>query len=86
MLALKADDVSALTLRGVAYGVKGDYARAVADYARAIAIDPHNVFTLYRRGAAKLKLGDAAGGEADIAAAKRMRPDVAEEFTRRGMR
>lgn len=66
--------------------MKGDYARAVADYDRAIAIDGRNVFTLYRRGTAKLKLGDVAGGEADIAAAKRVKPDVVEEFTRRGMR
>ena len=37
------------------------------------------------RGIAKLKLSDAAGGNADIAAAKAILPDVAEKFADYGV-
>jgi hypothetical protein len=35
---------------------------------------------------AKLKKGDKAGGEADVAAAKAIRADVAEQFARYGIK
>jgi hypothetical protein len=41
---------------------------------------------LYGRGVAKLKLGDADGGNADIAAAKAIQSDIAEEFARYGVK
>ena len=41
--------------------------------------------SLYGRGIAKLKKGDATGGNADIAAAKAIRPEIADEFARYGV-
>jgi hypothetical protein len=45
-------------------------------------IDAKSAQGLYGRGLAKLKKGDAAGGNADIAAAKAIKPDIAEDWTR----
>jgi tetratricopeptide (TPR) repeat protein len=58
--------------RGGAYDDKKDYDRAIADYDQAIRLDPKYANAYYGRGLAKLKSGDTAGGNADIAAARRM--------------
>ena len=42
--------------------------------------------TLYGRGLAKLKKGDRDGGNADIAAAKAIRADIADNFARYGVK
>jgi hypothetical protein len=47
---------------------------AVADYDEALRRNPKQAGSLYGRGLAKLKKGDAVDGEADIAAAKAIRP------------
>ena len=51
--------------------------RAIADFDQAIKLDPKNAKAIYERGVAKRKSGDAAGADADIAAAKQLDPDVA---------
>jgi tetratricopeptide (TPR) repeat protein len=61
--------------RGSAYDGKKDYARAIADYDQAIRLDPKYAKAYYGRGRAKLKSGDTAGGNADIAIAHRMMGD-----------
>jgi tetratricopeptide (TPR) repeat protein len=63
--------------RGVAWNDKGDLDRAIADYTEAIRLDSANASALYGRGVAKLKKGDTAGGNADLAAAKATKPDIA---------
>ena len=63
--------------RGAAWSDKGDLDRAIADYTEAIRLDRANAYSLYGRGVAKLKKGDTAGGNADIAAAKAIKPDIA---------
>jgi tetratricopeptide (TPR) repeat protein len=79
--------------RGVAYFKKDDFERAIADHDEAIRelagdwqphLPPYLVaYLYYGRGLAKLKKGDAAGGDADIATAKKLNADVAESFERR---
>jgi hypothetical protein len=59
---------------------------AIADYSAALAIDARMASALYCRGIARQRKGDAAGGAADIAAAKAVQVDVAEEFARYGVR
>ena len=51
-------------------------------YDEALKLGPKRAYSLYGRGLAKLNKGDAAGGEADIAAAKAIQADIAEEFPR----
>jgi hypothetical protein len=41
--------------------------------------------SLYGRGMAKLKTGDTVGGNVDIAAAKAIKPEIAEEYAGYGV-
>ncbi len=54
--------------------------RAIADYGAAVALNPKDAGSLYCRGMAKLRGGDKTGGNADIAAAKAIKPDIAEQY------
>jgi tetratricopeptide (TPR) repeat protein len=56
------------------YAQAGRYEEAIKEYDRAIEVRPSSGEALYLRGVAKLKLGDTAGGEADIAAAAAIDP------------
>src|SRR6516165_12258686 len=58
---------------------------AVSDYDAALRLDPRLAFALYGRGLAKLKSEDAAG-EADIAAAKLLQADIAQQYLQYGIR
>jgi tetratricopeptide (TPR) repeat protein len=71
-----------LSLRGEVYSMKGDNNRAIADYNASLKAKPNVASALYGRGLAKLKTGDGTGGNADIAAAKAIRPDIADEAAR----
>ena len=55
------------------------------DYDEALRRKPKQAGSLYGRGLAKLKKGDAAGSKADIAGAKAIQADVAEKFARYGV-
>ena len=59
---------------------------AIADYNAALKIDPKLAPALYGRGFAEIKKGNSAGGNADIAAAKSTDPNIAEEFSRYGLK
>jgi predicted aspartyl protease len=58
----------------------GRYQDALDTYNAALAIEPDLAASLYVRGHAKLKLGDASGGDADIAAAKALDGDIQTIF------
>ena len=47
--------------------------------------NPKFAGALYGRGLAKQKKGDRAGADADFAAAKTIRPDIADEFAKFGI-
>jgi tetratricopeptide (TPR) repeat protein len=57
---------------------------AVSDFTAALAINPKLASALYGRGLAKLRNEDGSGA-ADIAAAKALQADIAEEYTRYGI-
>jgi tetratricopeptide (TPR) repeat protein len=61
----------AWTGRGDTWSAKRDYARAIDDYNHALSLNRNSATALASRGRAKLKSGDTAGGNADIAAAER---------------
>jgi hypothetical protein len=63
----------------------GQYDAAVADYDAVLAVDAGKVTSLYGRGTAKRRKGDYASGNADIAAARALRPNVSAEFARYGL-
>jgi tetratricopeptide (TPR) repeat protein len=75
----------ALSRRGFAYLKLGQLDKAIADFDAALDQIPRQSRSLFGRGIAKLWKGDRAGGEADIAAAKAIADDIAEEFVRYGV-
>src|SRR5260221_354658 len=86
--AIKLDPsyATAFNSRGFTYLKMKKFDLAVADFDAALKRDPKQSGPLYGRGLAKRMNGDAAGGNADIAAAKRLDPDVARAFERYGIR
>ena len=54
----------------------GQYDEAIADYDAALRDRAEKAASLYGRGMAKRRKGDFAGGNADIAAARRSGPNV----------
>ena len=80
---------NAFDSRGFVYLKLGEYDRAITDYDANLKIDPKPVDyvgSLYGRGIAKLRKGDTSGGNADIAAAKAIQSDIAEEFAGYGVK
>jgi tetratricopeptide (TPR) repeat protein len=79
------NDANTLDSRGFAHLKLQMYKEAIADYDAALAIEHELASSLYGRGVAKLRLGDEAGGRADIAAATEKRSNVIGEFARYGI-
>ncbi len=85
--AIDADAKNAAYLdsRGWVHLRLGRYQRALADFDRALELRPGVALTLYGRGFAKSGLGDAAQGEADLAAARNAQADIDLKVTRAGL-
>jgi hypothetical protein len=58
----------------------------MADFNNALRIDPKKASSLFGRGVAKRRMGDTAGGDADIAAAKVLSADVTDGMAAAGVR
>jgi uncharacterized membrane protein YhaH (DUF805 family) len=86
-LAIRLDPKADLAIsnRGLAHLKLGRIEEAIADFDSALRLDPKNEEALYGRGVARLQRGDSTGGDADIKAAKAIKRDVAEQFTRYGV-
>jgi tetratricopeptide (TPR) repeat protein/predicted aspartyl protease len=63
----------------------GDYDKSIADYNASLKIDPKNPWGWYGRGIDELRKHKAFEGQADLARAEALWPQVADEFTRRGI-
>lgn len=83
-LRLKPNNPATLNSRAFVFLKMTQFDAAVSDYGAALALDPNQAFALYGRGLARLKNEDPAG-EADIAAAKAMQPDIGQEYSRYGI-
>jgi tetratricopeptide (TPR) repeat protein len=66
-----------LELRGALYFRARDYARALADFAQALVVNPSSSTALY---------GDARGGGEDVDTAIALRSRVAEQMAERGVK
>jgi tetratricopeptide (TPR) repeat protein len=64
----------------------GRFDAAIEDYSSALRIEPKMASALYGRGLARIKKGDAAGGNADLVAAKNLETKIAEDFSNYGVR
>jgi tetratricopeptide (TPR) repeat protein len=85
-LKLRPNDAHTLDSRGFTYLKMGEFDKAIVDYDAALRLDPMIAHSNYGRGLAKRKIGDSAGGDADIAAARAINADIAEEFERNGLK
>ncbi len=74
------------SFRGNAFANKSDYERAFEDLNTAVRLDPKSPIALYIRGMAKLRKGDKADGNADIAAAEAMWPGVRNQIVATGLK
>ncbi|HEX4301554.1 MAG TPA: TonB family protein [Rhizomicrobium sp.] len=79
-LQMEPGRAAVLNSRAFVYFRLGNYAAVLADDTAAIAGNAKEPSSFYIRGLAKLKLGDAAGGNADIAAAQAIDPGIAKEY------
>jgi tetratricopeptide (TPR) repeat protein len=84
-LRLRANDATTLENRGLTYFKLGQLDDAIANYDAVLKINPEKTTSLYGRGMAKLKKGDAVGGDADIAAAKALEPGIVEQSAKLGI-
>ncbi|PWT84081.1 MAG: hypothetical protein C5B56_16190 [Proteobacteria bacterium] len=84
-VALRPRSLHVYDSRGLVY-LKSERPRdALADYDFVLNSYPKHVSSLYGRGIAKLRTGDAAGGKVDIAAARALQPDIAQQFAGYGV-
>lgn len=75
--------------RALVYLQLGQLDAALVDYDEALEnllTPPVKANALFGRGIARLRKGDATAGQADIAAAKEIQADIAEEFAKYGIR
>lgn len=84
-LAINSRYGAALDSRGFVHLKRGDFAAALNDYEAALAVEANRPHYLYGRGVARRGLGQIAEGDADIAAALRLDPDIAEAYRGYGL-
>ena len=63
--------------RGLHYAKSQHYKEAVADFDQAVQIKPDFANAYFVRGTVKQVMGDTTGGDADIAKAKELDPNIA---------
>jgi tetratricopeptide (TPR) repeat protein len=85
-LKLLPGNIDAHDTRGFIYLKLGDFPVAINEYNASLQADPNHARALFGRGLAKMKSGDRQGGDADMAAAVKIAPKVAEDFSRFGMK
>jgi tetratricopeptide (TPR) repeat protein len=85
--AVDADSKNPLFLsdRAWVYLRMGKPKKAVADFDRALALQPDGAWTMYGRGLAHLGLGETALGQADLAAARRKQATIDADIGRAGL-
>ena len=75
-VALDPDDAIAFYVRGASYEKQNDNGHALQDYSQAIRLAPKFAASIFRRGVLEKQMGDAKGGDADIALARKIDPTV----------
>jgi tetratricopeptide (TPR) repeat protein len=84
-LRLEPNDADVMDSRAFVYLRLDRFDDAIADYNAVLKIEPKKSSSLYGRGLAKLRKSDAAGGNADIAAATAIQSDIVAVFARYGV-
>jgi tetratricopeptide (TPR) repeat protein len=74
-----------LEARGLVRLRMSDFDKSIADYDAALGANPKLAWALYGRGLDELHLGKRAEGQADMAKATALQPDLPEEAKRLGL-
>lgn len=83
-LKLAPNSSTALNVRGLVKGQRGDYDGAIADYTAAIKFDPTNDKAFFNRGRLLAIKKDYTGALQDFTAADKIKPDTALYLINRG--
>jgi tetratricopeptide (TPR) repeat protein len=83
-IRIKPEYFAAFYNRGLALADKGEYGKAISDFTAVLRVDPKNPTVLYRRGTTYLNSGNIEAGNADLAEAKAIKPDIADDIARLG--
>lgn len=75
-IRLDPNDATAFYVRGAAYQAENENDHAIQDYSKAIKLAPNFAASHYLRGVLEKQMGDISGGDADIAQARHIDPDV----------
>jgi tetratricopeptide (TPR) repeat protein len=81
----KPKDAEGFLNRGSARGFNGDVNGAIADFGRAIELNPKSVSAIYNRGISKLQKGDYDGAIGDLSRAIELSPNTADYYNDRGL-
>lgn len=79
-------DPDILDSRGLVYLRLGRLADAIDDYDSALRKNPKIATSLYGRGLAELRQGEKTQGQSDLAAAKKIDPNIGKRFARMGLK
>jgi tetratricopeptide (TPR) repeat protein len=79
-VALAPDDAAALRFKAYLLLKLERYNEAFSDFDISVRKEPMNADGLFGRGSARIALGDRSAGEADIAAAMALDPQIAQNF------
>jgi tetratricopeptide (TPR) repeat protein len=83
-LVLDPNYVAALDSLGFVYLKMKNPQQAIANYNAALVQEPKTPTSLYGRGLAEIQKGDP-NADADLAAAKAIQPDIADDFAKWGV-
>jgi tetratricopeptide (TPR) repeat protein len=84
-MGLKPQDAEGFVNRGSARGFNGDVNGAIADFGRAIELDPKLTSAFYDRGIARLQKSDSDGAIADLNRAIELSPKTGDYYNDRGL-
>lgn len=83
--AVRLGDKTALDSRGFLHLRRREFQAALTDYDAALMEYPNNPYMTYGRGVARVRLGQTAEGQADIAFARAQTADVASYYNPYGV-
>ena len=84
-LKLRPDFSPARDSRAFLHLKRGELKDAIADYDAVLKESPQNYYSMFGRGVARVRSGDRAGGNAEIAAAVAAQKGLREEFAAYGV-
>ena len=80
----KREEAEVYYTRGIAYCESGDYDQAIADFTKAIELEPGRAEGHYNRGTAYSKKGEVKLAIEDYTEAIELKPDYADAYYNRG--